>query len=154
MIIRLVESDLHRLISSAVKRILRESGEKNGILSRIIERLSSAEISSNIGENYVDIPLDDNGNVVACIDYEIEDNRYLVKGMQGDGYLQPDDPDSIEGDYQVYVSNITLDDNGKEMQIEDNGMVADALKSLIDPGIDNLEYYDDDDHSGWDERWR
>jgi hypothetical protein len=104
-------------------------------------------VTSNIGENYVDVPLDGQGNLIASVYYEIEDGRYLTKGMQGDGYLTPDDPDTIEGDYQVFVTKIILDENGDATYIEDNGMVANALKSLVKPDVDGLEYYDD---SEWD----
>lgn len=150
MVLKLVESDLQRLISSAVKKILKEGNENNEILSKIVERLSEADIPSNSGENYVDVPLDDNGDVIACIDYELQDDRYLVRGMSGDGYLTPDDPDEIEGDYQVYVTSIIIDNNGEETQIEDNGMVANALKNLVTPDDDNLEYYEDDDYYEYD----
>lgn len=154
MVLRLIESDLHRLISSTVQKILKENADNNGLLSMIVERLSSTEIPSNKGENYVDVPLDDEGNIIACIDYEIEDNRYLVRGMQSNDYDVPDDPDEVEGDYQVFITSIVIDENGEQKPIEDNGMVANALKSLINPDMDDLEYYEDDDHSGWDERWR
>ena len=74
--------------------------------------------------------------------------------MQSNDYDVPDDPDEIEGDYQVFITSIVIDENGEQTPIEDNGMVANALKSLINPDMDDLEYYEDDDHSGWDERWR
>ena len=154
MKIRLTESDLHRIISSTVKRIIKEGQEDNELLSKIVEGLSAAEVTSNIGENYVDVPLDNEGNLIASVYYEIEDGRYLEKGMQGDGYLTPDDPDEINGNYQVYVTRIVLDENGDATEIEDNGMVTNALKSLVDPDDSGLNYYEDDDHSGWDERWR
>lgn len=147
MVLRLVESDLHNLIVSTVKKILKEGYENNEILSRIVERLSIADVPSKVGENYVDVPLDDNGDIIACIDYELQDDRYLMKGMESDGYNYPDDPDEVYGDYKVFVTSIVIDDNGEETEIEDNGMVANALKNLVDPSTDDLEYYEDDDYS-------
>ena len=147
MIIRLTESDIHRIISSTVRRIIKEGQENAELLSKIVEGLSNAQVTSNIGENYVDVPLDSQGNLIASVYYEIEDGRYLTKGMQGDGYLTPDDPDEIDGDYQVFVTKIILDENGDATYIEDNGMVAKALKSLVDPDTSDLEYYDGNE---WD----
>jgi len=147
MKIRLTESDIHRIISSTVRRIIKEGQENAELLSKIVEGLSNAQVTSNIGENYVDVPLDSQGNLIASVYYEIEDNRYLIKGMPGDGYLTDDDPDEIDGDYKVFVTKIILDENGDATYIEDNGMVANALKSLVKPDVDGLEYYDD---SEWD----
>jgi len=143
MKIRLTESDLHRIISSTVKRIIKEGQENNELLSKIVEGLSNAQVTSNIGENYVDVPLDEQGNIIASVYYEIEEGRTLTMGMEGDGYLTPDDPDEINGDYKVFVTRIVLDENGDAVEIEDNGMVTNALKSLVNPGIDGLEYEDD-----------
>lgn len=134
MILRLIESDLHKLISSTVKKILKENSENNVILSKIVEGLSISGIPSKIGVNQVDIPLDYNGNVIACIDYEIEEKQ---------------------GDYNVFIMSIVIDDDGKEFEIEDNGMVTNALKNLIEPWTEDVGYYEeDDDQSGWNENWK
>jgi len=146
MVLRLLESDLYGLISSTVKKIIKEGIENNELLSRIVERLSTVEVPSEKGENYVDVPLDDEGNVIACIDYEIEDGRYLIRGRRD---FEVNDPDTMEGDYKIFITSIVLDDNGNQTQIEDNGMVANALKSLVNPDDSDLEYYQDDDDLDW-----
>jgi hypothetical protein len=124
-----------------VGKILKEGVENNEILSRIIEGLSSADISSNIGNNEVEVPLDEMGSQIAFISYEIEEGRYLTPGMPGADNDVPDDYPNVEGDFEVYVTEIVIyDENNNPTQIEDNGMVAKALKSLVTPEETNLDY--------------
>ena len=141
MVLRLTESDLRKLIYSTVGKILKEGVENNEILSRIIEGLSSADISSNIGNNEVEVPLDEMGSQIAFISYEIQEGRYLTPGMPGVDNDVPDDYPNVEGDFEVYVTEIVIyDENNNPTQIEDNGMVAKALKSLVTPEETNLDY--------------
>jgi hypothetical protein len=145
MKLRLTESDLRSIISSTVGKILKEGAENNEILSKIIERLSSSEVTSDMGENEVEVPLDETGNQIAFVTYEIEEGRYLTPGMPGADRDVPDDYPNVEGDFAVYVTNIVIyDENNNPTQIEDNGMVAKALKSLVTPEERNLNYYEDD----------
>lgn len=149
MILRLVESDLHRLISSAVKKILRESANENAILSKIVERLTTVKtdaVTSFVGENSIEIYLDNDNTVLAFIDYTIDDNRVLVKGRSGNMYDRADDPDEEIGDFDVIVTAIEIDDNGNEISVQDNGMVAEALKSLVTPEIGESNQYDYDEY--------
>ena len=57
--------------------------------------------------------------------------------MKGDwGRYIPDDPDEVEGDFDVEIVNISIVDYGEGVynldSVPDNGMVSDALKSLLD----------------------
>ena len=156
MVLRLVESDLHRLISSTVEKILKENAENNGILSIICQKITELqnEIDWTGKEGDLEIPLDDEGNNIAFIQYEVEDNRYLVPGQRSFDMDVPDDPDYTEGDYDVFINDIVIyDSENNEHSIEDNGMVTNLLKSLVTPDESGLEYYNDD-QSGWNDRWR
>ena len=145
MKLRLTESDLRKIISTTVGKILKEGAENNEILSRIIERLSNVDVSSNIGSNDIEVPLDEIGNQIAFITYEIEEGRYLTPGMPGADRDVEDDYPNVEGDFEVYVTEIVIyDENNNPTQVEDNGMVAKALKSLVTPEETNLDYYEDD----------
>ena len=151
--LRLTESDLHRIIASAVGKILTESND-NELLSAIVEKLSNVDIDAKPGKNEIQVPLDDNGDLIAFIDFVVEDNRYLTPGMMSQSRDVPDDPDSIEGDYNVMVSSIIIyDDNNEETEFADNGMVADALRDLINLDNEGLDYLDDD-QSGYNETWK
>lgn len=151
--LRLTESDLHRIIASAVGKILTESND-NELLSAIVEKLSNVDIDAKPGKNEIQVPLDDNGDLIAFIDFVVEDNRYLEHGMMSQSRDVPDDPDSIEGDYNVMVSSIIIyDDNNEETEFADNGMVADALRDLINLDNEGLDYLDDD-QSGYNETWK
>jgi hypothetical protein len=151
--LRLTESDLHRIIASAVGKILNESND-NELLSAIVEKLSNVDINAKPGKNEIQVPLDDNGDLIAFIDFVVEDNRYLEPGMRSQSMDVPDDPDSIEGDYNVMVSSIVIyDDNNEETEFADNGMVADALRDLINLDSEGLDYLDDD-QSGYNETWK
>ena len=151
--LRLTESDLHRIIASAVGKILTESND-NELLSAIVEKLSNVNIDAKPGKNEIQVPLDDNGDLIAFIDFVVEDNRYLEHGMRSQSRDVPDDPDSIEGDYNVMVSSIVIyDDNNEETEFADNGMVADALRDLINLDNEGLDYLDND-QSGYNETWK
>lgn len=151
--LRLTESDLHRIIASAVGKILTESND-NELLSAIVGKLSNIDIDAKPGKNEIQVPLDDNGDLIAFIDFIVEDNRYLEHGMRSQSRDVPDDPDSIEGDYNVMVSSIVIyDDNNEETEFADNGMVADALRDLINLDNEGLDYLDDD-QSGYNETWK
>ena len=151
MILRLTESDLRGLISSAVSKILKEDIDNNALLGNIVEKLSDMDINAKEGSNDIEVPLDDNADKIAFITFEVEDGRYISPGRN-----VPDYPDEVEGDYNVYVTEIVLyDDYDNEIQIQDNGMVASALKSLVNVDTDNLEYWDgNDDQSGYNETWK
>ena len=151
MILRLTESDLRGLISSAVSKILKEDIDNNALLGNIVEKLSGMDIDAKEGSNDIEVPLDDNADKIAFITFEVEDGRYISPGRN-----VPDYPDEVEGDYNVYVTEIVLyDDYNNEIQIQDNGMVASALKSLVNVDTDNLEYWDgNDDQSGYNETWK
>lgn len=151
--LRLTESDLHRIIASAVGKILTESND-NELLSAIVGKLSNIDIDAKPGKNEIQVPLDDNGDLIAFIDFIVEDNRYLEHGMRSQSRDVRDDPDSIEGDYNVMVSSIVIyDDNNEETEFADNGMVADALRDLINLDNEGLDYLDDD-QSGYNETWK
>lgn len=150
MKIRLTESDLKNLISSTVKRILKEEVNDSSILSRIVERLTNIDVPASGGENSVEVPLDDEGNVIAFIDYEIKDNRYLNQVEAPDGPL-----DNIEGDFELYITNMVIyDENDNETPIEDNGMVTNALKELVNLDDSDLDYNIQDDQSDWNDLWK
>ncbi len=109
MKLRLTESDLRKIISTTVGKILKEGAENNEILSRIIERLSNVDVSSNIGSNDIEVPLDEVGNQIAFITYEIEEGRYLTPGMPGADRDVQDDYPNVEGDFEVYVTEIVVE---------------------------------------------
>ena len=153
---RLTESDLQKLVSSAVNKILKEEIENNELISTICQRITElqSEIDWTGHEGDIEVPLDDSGDMVAFVSYEVEDNRVLAPGQRSLDRDVPDDPDNIEGDYKVYVNDIAVYTEDGDFSVEDNGMVAKLLQSLVDPSTDNLEYYNDDDQSGFNDSWR
>ena len=46
------------------------------------------------------------------------------------------------------------DENDNETPIEDNGMVANALKELVNLDDSDLDYAIEDDQSGWNDLWK
>ena len=150
MKLKLTESDLQKVVSSAVDKILREEIENNELISKICQRITElqSEIDWSKHQGDLDIPLDDEGDMVAFINYEVEDNRMLVPGQRSFDRDVPDDPDNIEGDYKVFVNEILIyTDEENNFTIEDNGMITKLLQSLVDPDSSDLEY---SDGSEWD----
>lgn len=135
MKLRLTESDLHRLISTAVNHILRENIENNSMLSSIVQSLSTMDINASPGENEIEVPLNEYGDTIANIVYYVYDRRYIVHGSSS--Y----DEVNIDGDYSVQVMSIEIsDEDGEVTQIDDNGMVADALNNMIVVSNYDLSY--------------
>lgn len=140
---RLTESDLKSIISESVKYILNEQADNNKILSAIVDALTKlGRVPASNGKNDVEVALDDEDNIIAHIDFIVNDDRSIVPGMKGDwGRYIPDDPDEIEGDINVEIANISIVDYGKGVynldEVPDNGMVRDALKSLVDVELEN-----------------
>ena len=136
--VRLTESDLKRIISESVKYILNEQADNNEILSAIVDALTKrGRISANNGENDVEVVIDHDENIVAHIDFIVNDERSVIPGMKGDwGRYIPDDPDEVEGECNVEVINISIVDYGTGAynidNVPDNGMVQNALNSLVD----------------------
>lgn len=107
MKLRLTESDLHRLISSAVNRILKESYNDNEILSNIVQSLNdeiSAPEDGEEGNHKKQISL---AGLDILLEYEIDES--------GSVYVYP---------IEIYG------EEGKLGEIFDNGMVSDAIVSL------------------------
>lgn len=145
-LIRLTESDLHKVIKRSVSRILKESQETD-ILSQIVQGIMNmGEIKGDSSyENEIsDIELD-NGNV-AFITYEVSDGRYLQRGMSSYDRDVPDDPSEVMGDYDIEVTAIEIytDDGEFVTSLKDNGMVADAIKDIAIIDESDLDYQDDD----------
>ena len=117
MVLRLIESDLHRLIFSTVKKVLKENQENNEILSNIVQSLND-EITPDDGTEGThdkQISLDD---LEIILSYEVEDGN-------------------------VYIYSIEVyGEEGKLGDIEDNGMVANAIISLT--GCDQYPFIKDD----------
>ena len=117
MVLRLTESDLHRLISSTVNKILKENQENNEILSNIVQTLND-EITPDDGAegpHEKQISLED---LEIILSYEVEEGNVFVSSIE------------------VYG------EEGKLGDVEDNGMVANAITSLT--GCDQYPLIKDD----------
>ena len=136
------EAVARKAVRESIKSPLREDEmDVNGKLSTIVDALTKmGRIEPNVGENNLEIPL---GSVVVMLTYNVEDHRY-VHGMSS---TEDYDDREIEGDISVEVGTIEVydDDGGLIDQLEDNGMVEDALKSVIDLDNSTVEEYSDSD---------
>ena len=136
--VRLTESYLTRIISESIKHMINEQADNNQILSAVVDALAQeGTIPATNGENDVEVALGGDDNIIAHIDFIVNDGRQIIPGMKGDwGRYIPDDPDEVEGDFDVEVVNISIVDYGEGVynldNVPDNGMVSDALKSLLD----------------------
>ena len=136
------EAVARKAVRESIKSLLREDEmDVNGKLSTIVDALTKmGRIEPNVGENNLEIPL---GSVVVMLSYNVEDHRY-VHGMSS---TEDYDDREVEGDISVEVGTIEVydDDGGLIDQLEDNGMVEDALKSVIDLDNSTVEEYSDSD---------
>ena len=136
------EAVARKAVRESIKSLLREDEmDVNGKLSTIVDALTKmGRIEPNVGENNLEIPL---GSVVVMLSYNVEDHRY-VHGMSS---TEDYDDREVEGDISVEVGTIEVydDDGGLIDKLEDNGMVEDALKSVIDLDNSTVEEYSDSD---------
>lgn len=136
------EAVARKAVRESIKSLLREDEmDVNGKLSTIVDALTKmGRIEPNVGENSLEIPL---GSVVVMLSYNVEDHRYVHGMPSSEDY----DDREVEGDISVEVGTIEVYDNdgGLVDQLEDNGMVEDALKSVIDMDDSSVEEYSDSD---------
>jgi hypothetical protein len=138
----LTEEQVTSLIREAVENTIDEANN-NSILMGIAEKITDmGEIKANIGENelYDQIEI---GEYHIDINYTVETDSYWGgAGDPGDYYHEPQEPDLVEGETRVFVNQIWVntDENDDVMNIEDNGIIANALKSVI--VLDELDYPD------------
>ena len=144
-IIRLTESDLHNLIQRSVERVLREQGDTL-LLQEIAQYIvQKGEIIANPGENDLEVELQDGR--LAYIIYIVSCNPYLRQGMRSNDYDVPDDPDEIIDDWDVEIIDICLydyDDN--EVTINDNGIVRESLKRVLQIDYSNYDVPSEEDY--------
>ena len=144
-IIRLTESDLHNLIQRSVERVLREQGDAlllQDIAQCIVQK---GEIDVNPGENDLEVELQDGR--LAYIKYNVLCSPYLRQGMKSYDYDVPDDPDEIIDDWDVEIIDICLydyDDN--EVTINDNGIVRESLKRVLQIDYSNYDVPSEEDY--------
>ena len=153
-ILRLTESDVSRLIKESAYKILNEmmEGQDNEILSQVVNAIHGTNdltMKPNTEET-LELFLNDTGDLIAYVIAYADDNRSIEYGDEGDGYSIPPAPDEILGDYKIHVINIEVYEDGSLLtELEDNGMVADALMDAVYVETDDLpstyEKYDYED---------
>ena len=145
-IIRLTESDLRGIVQRSVLRVLQEQNDFGLLLQSIAQSIvQKDEIDVNPGENDLELELQD-GRLV-YIKYNVLCNPYLRQGMKSSDYDVPDDPDEIIDDWDVEIIDICLydyDDN--EVTINDNGIVRESLKRVLQIDYSNYDVPSEEDY--------
>ena len=156
--ILMTENEVRDIITEAVEQTISDE-QNNQILMGIAEAITNlGTVPCYIGENelYNQIHI---GEYNVDIDYTVESDSYYSGGDDGDYYNAPQPSDFNEGEVRVTVSAIYVNsDEGDDlMDIEDTGIIANALASVIE--INDTEYPrernmdPDDDMSGYDDSW-
>ena len=145
-IIRLTESDLHGLVQRSVLRVLQEQNDFGLILQDIAQYIvQKGEIDVKPGENNLEVELRDGR--LAYVTYDVQCSPYLRQGMKSNDYDVPDDPDEIIDDWDVEIIDICLydyDDN--EVTIDDNGIVRDSIKRVLQIDYSNYDVPSEEDY--------
>ena len=145
-IIRLTESDLRGIVQRSVLRVLQEQNDFGLLLQSIAQSIvQKDEIDVNPGENDLEVELRD-GRLV-YIKYNVLCNPYLRQGMKSSDYDVPDDPDEVIDDWDVEIIDICLydyDDN--EVTINDNGIVRQSLKRVLQIDYSNYDVPREEDY--------
>lgn len=142
-LIRITESDIHRMVRNTVNRILKE--ENDGMILQLIAQglIEKRYVDARNGENSCEVDL--GNDTIATIVFNVYSSPVLKRGMRSSDRDIPDDPDEIMDDYDIEIVDIILED---ETSIQDNGIVYNALMRVIEMDYDDVEmpYHDD---FGW-----
>jgi len=144
--IRLTESEIGQLIERVVERTINES-QNDTILLGIAEAITNlGEIKCHIGDNelYGQIKF---GEYDVDIDYNVDSSSYYYGGDDGDYYNAPTPKEIEQGNTDVNVTKIWVntEDADDVMELEDTGIVANALKSVIYIDDESYPYMSDED---------
>ena len=145
-IIRLTESDLRGIVQRSVLRVLQEQNDFGLLLQTIAQSIAQeSTIDVNLGENEQEVQLEDGR--LAFVTYDVQCSPYLRQGMKSNDYDVPDDPDEIIDDWDVEIIDICLydyDDN--EVTINDNGIVKESLKRVLQIDYSNYDVPSEEDY--------
>lgn len=145
-IIRLTESDLRGIVQRSVLRVLQEQNDFGLLLQDIAQCIvQKGEIDVKPGENNLEVELRDGR--LAYVTYDVQCSPYLRQGMKSNDYDVPDDPDEIIDDWDVEIIDICLydyDDN--EVTIDDNGIVRDSIKRVLQIDYSNYDVPSEEDY--------
>lgn len=122
MIVRLTESDLHRIIKNSVDIVLREQND-DLFLKTIAQKLSQKQLNVNPGNNEERIDLGE--DTFVCIDYNVQCDPYQYQGRGGADY------DEVIDNPEVEVTEISLCEDGDCRPIQDNGIIKKVLEMNI-----------------------
>jgi hypothetical protein len=107
--------------------------------------VQKGEIDVNPGENDLEVELQDGR--LAYITYNVECDPYMRQGMRSSSYDVPDDPDEIIDDWDVEIIDICLYDyDNNEVTINDNGIVRESLKRVLQIDYSNYDVPSEDDY--------
>ena len=151
VIIRLTESDLHRIVNESVTRILKEQDD-SFILQVVAQQLAQkGSIHAVNGTNDTDVELG-NGKT-AYIEFTVESYPYVQKGMGSGSYDVPSDADEIIDSPSVYVDKVEIWMNGGENSypLEDNGIIAKTLEKVIEIDYSGMDVPNEDDYNYYEE---
>lgn len=144
--IRLTENEIGQLIERVVERTINES-QNDTILLGIAEAITNlGEIRCHMGDNelYGQIKF---GEYDVDIDFNVDSSSYYYGGDDGDYYNEPTPKEFEQGNTDVNVTKIWVNTEEADdvMEIEDTGIVANALKSVIYIDEDSYPYMSDED---------
>lgn len=129
----LTEEEITSLIKEAVESAINIDDE-DSILIAIADKITDmGEINATIGENdlYGEIKI---GDFDVDIHYTVETDSYWGgAGDPGDYYHEPQSPELVNGEMRVFVTEIAVNSEESDdvIPIEDNGIIANALKNVI-----------------------
>ena len=144
--IRLTENEIEQLIERVVDKTITES-QDDAILLAIAEAIGNlGEIQCHLGDNEL-CGVIKIGEYSIDIDYEVDSTSYYYGGDEGDYYNAPQPQEFEKGETTVYVNRIWVNTEEADdvIKVEDNGIVANALKAAIDIDDESYPYMSDED---------
>lgn len=126
---RLTYSDLSRIITESVRRVMLESNDAL-LLQQVAQQIaSSGYLTATVGTNETEVSIPGGD---CYIDFTVHSNARVRRGMRSSSIDVPDDPDEVIDDFTVSVDGIDFCSGGDCRNIQDNGLVARALENVVD----------------------
>ncbi len=149
-IIRLTESELHGVVEKSVKKYINTMIQEQHDMSLLLQAVAQGiaeknEVQANAdAKNTEEVEL--GGDKFAAIEFYATSNAYMRNDDRRSSYDIPNDTNLVE-DPQIEIISITYyDGNGEGFEIQDNGIVKQALEGVVNVRYDNTDIPSEEDY--------
>ena len=132
---RITHSDLRRIVSESVRRIMLENDDTLQLQSIAQGIVSMGQYDAYGGENEIEVSLED---ADCYINFIVHSNARVRRGLGSQSMYVPDDPDEVVDDHYIEVTGIEYCVGDECRHLTDNGIVQRALEKVVQVEYDDM----------------